>query len=107
MKFQAKVLPKSPTSIRGWTRLPEGVFQKGGLLLLWRWLWKDSFFAMEFLVRGATIYNEPGDLFLLKKLKRTNVKCCFIGFDLDTLVKAKKNLAEHIHMNAVKLNKAR
>lgn len=54
---------------------------------------------MEFLVRGADQYNEPGVCIAFEeetKKLTTNVRS--MGFDLDELVKRKKLLIDHVYI---------
>ena len=58
-----------------------------------------TLFAMEFLVRGATIYNEPGVFISFEETeKELTANVASLGFDLDDLVKHKKIWLEHIHV---------
>src|ERR1035441_712473 len=60
-QFQRKVLPKSPTSIHGLDEITGGGLPKGRPTLVCGGAGcGKTLFAMEFLVRGATQYNEPG-----------------------------------------------
>ncbi|MFZ1282155.1 MAG: ATPase domain-containing protein, partial [Ignavibacteriaceae bacterium] len=59
--FQRKTLPKSPTSIQGFDEITGGGLPKGRPTLVCGGAGcGKTLFAMEFLVRGATLYNEPG-----------------------------------------------
>ena len=54
---------------------------------------------MEFLVRGATQYNEPGVFISFEETERElTANVASLGFDLDGLVKKKKIWLEHIHV---------
>jgi circadian clock protein KaiC len=55
--------------------------------------------AAEFIVRGATEFNEPGVFMMFEENAQElseNVKS--LGFDLDTLVKKKKISLDHVHI---------
>lgn len=59
-----------------------------------------TLFAMEFIARGITQYNEPG-VFIAFEEKIDDLKKNFgsMGFDLDDLVKKKKLALDHIHID--------
>ena len=58
---QRKTLPKAPTSIQGFDEITEGGLPKGRpTLICGEAGCGKTLFAMEFIVRGAKIYNEPG-----------------------------------------------
>src|SRR5204863_452892 len=58
-----------------------------------------TLFAMEFLVRGATEYNEPGVFISFEETeKELTANVSSLGFDLDKLVKQKKIWLEHIRV---------
>ena len=55
--------------------------------------------AMEFLVRGATQYNEPGVFISFEETeKELTANVASLGFDLDNLIKSKKIWLEHVHV---------
>jgi circadian clock protein KaiC len=54
---------------------------------------------MEFLVRGATLYNEPGVFISFEETeKELTANVTSLGFNLDDLVANKKIWLEHIHV---------
>jgi circadian clock protein KaiC len=54
---------------------------------------------MEYLVRGATIYNEPGVFMAFEETERElTANVASLGFDLDNLIAKKMLLLEHIHI---------
>jgi circadian clock protein KaiC len=60
-EFQRKSLPKSLTSIQGFDEITGGGLPKGRPTLVCGGPGcGKTLFAMEFLVRGAMVYNEPG-----------------------------------------------
>jgi circadian clock protein KaiC len=66
-----------------------------------------TLFAMEFLVRGATVYNEPGVFVSFEETeKELTANVASIGFDLDSLVKRKKIWLEHIHVDRAELEQS-
>ena len=59
-----------------------------------------TLFAMEFVIRGVTDYNEPG-VFIAFEEKIEDLKKNFksIGFDLEDLIKKKKLVLDHIFID--------
>ena len=99
-KFQRKLLPKSLTSIQGFDEITEGGLPKGRPTLVCGGAGcGKTLFAMEFLVRGATIYNEPGVFIAFEETeKELAANVASLGFDLDHLIDRKKIWVEHIHV---------
>ena len=58
-----------------------------------------TLFGIEFLVRGATQFNEPG---VFMSFEETNeeltINVASLGFDLQTLIKNKKIALDHVHI---------
>lgn len=98
VQSQRKVLPKSPTSIQGLDEITGGGLPKGRPTLVCGGAGcGKTLFAMEFLVRGATLYNEPGVFISFEETeKELTANVASLGFDLDSLVERKKILLEHI-----------
>jgi len=97
-QVQRKVLPKSPTSIQGFDEITGGGLPKGRPTLVCGGAGcGKTLFAMEFLVRGATIYKEPGVFISFEETaKELTANVASLGFDLDKLVEQKKIWLEHI-----------
>ena len=97
---QRNVLPKSPTSIQGLDEITGGGLPKGRPTLVCGGAGcGKTLFAMEFLVRGATLYNEPGVFISFEETeKELTANVASLGFDLDSLVKHKKIWLEHIRV---------
>ena len=95
-----KVLPKSPTSIQGLDEITSGGLPTGRPTLVCGGAGcGKTLFAMEFLVRGATQYNEPGVFVSFEETeKELTANVASLGFDLATLVERKKLWLEHIHI---------
>jgi len=93
-------LPKSPTSIQGLDEITGGGLPKGRPTLICGGAGcGKTLFAMEFLVRGATLYNEPGVFISFEETeKELTANVASLGFDLDNLVKRNKIWLEHIHI---------
>jgi circadian clock protein KaiC len=100
LKFQRKTLPKSPTSIHGLDEITGGGLPKGRPTLVCGGAGcGKTLFAMEFLVRGATLYNEPGVFISFEETeKELTANVSSLGFDLESHVKHKKIWLEHIHI---------
>jgi circadian clock protein KaiC len=101
LKFQPKSLPKSPTSIQGLDEITGGGLPKGRPTLICGGAGcGKTLFAMEFLVRGATLYYEPGVFISFEETeKELTANVASLGFDLDKLVANKKIWLEHIHVD--------
>ncbi len=100
LRFHRKVLPKSPTSIQGLDEITGGGLPKGRPTLVCGGAGcGKTLFAMEFLVRGATDYNEPGVFLSFEETeKELTANVASLGFDLNSLVQQKKIWLEHIHV---------
>lgn len=94
-------LPKSPTSIQGLDQITGGGLPKGRPTLICGGAGcGKTLFAMEFLVRGATVYHEPGVFISFEETeKELTANVASLGFDLGQLVKNKKIWLEHIHVD--------
>ena len=97
---QRNVLPKSPTSIQGLDEITGGGLPKGRPTLVCGGAGcGKTLFAMEFLVRGATQYNEPGVFMSFEETeKELTANVASLGFDLNSLVERKKIWLEHIRI---------
>ena len=80
-------LPKAPTGIQGLDEITGGGFPRGRPTLICGSAGAGkTLLAMEFLVRGATEYNEPGVFMAFEETApelTQNVRS--LGFDLDEL----------------------
>jgi circadian clock protein KaiC len=103
-----KILPKSPTSIHGLDEITGGGLPKGRPTLICGGAGcGKTLFAMEFIVRGATEYNEPGVFISFEETeKELAANVASLGFDLDNLVKRKKIWLEHIHIERGELEQS-
>ncbi len=100
VQFQRTMLPKSPTSIKGFDEITFGGLPKGRTTLVCGGAGcGKTLFAMEFLVRGATQYNEPGVFVSFEETEEElTANVVSLGFDLDSLVARKKIFLMHIHI---------
>ena len=106
---QAKVKPKSsftqlaksPTGISGLDEITNGGLPKGRPTLVCGAAGcGKTLFAMEFLVRGATQFNEPGVFMSFEETAEelTN-NVASLGFDLDRLAASKRLLIDHVRVD--------
>ncbi|MFH0727653.1 MAG: circadian clock protein KaiC [Pseudomonadota bacterium] len=97
--FDAR-LEKSPTGISGLDEITNGGLPKGRPALVCGAAGcGKTLFAIEFLVRGATQYNEPGVFMSFEETAEelTN-NVASLGFDLNRLCASKKLLIDHVHI---------
>lgn len=102
------VLPKAPTSIHGLDEITGGGLPKGRPTLVCGGAGcGKTLFAMEFLVRGATQYKEPGVFISFEETeKELTANVASLGFDLESLVKQKKIWLEHIHVDRAEIEQS-
>jgi circadian clock protein KaiC len=95
-----KSLPKARTGIRGLDEITEGGFPAGRPTLVCGGAGcGKTLLAMEFLVRGATQYNEPGVFMAFEETgAELTDNVAALGFDLAALVEKKKLLLDHVHV---------
>lgn len=93
-------LPKAPTGIQGLDEITGGGFPRGRPTLICGSAGAGkTLLAMEFLVRGATEYNEPGVFMAFEETApelTQNVRS--LGFDLDELAKEKKLIIDFVRI---------
>ena len=91
-------LPKELTGISGFDEITRGGLPKGRPTLICGSAGAGkTLFAMEFLVRGATLFNEPGVFVSFEESDEelaTNVAS--LGFDLAELIAEKKLLLDYV-----------
>jgi circadian clock protein KaiC len=99
-KIFNNILPKSPTGIQGFDEITAGGLPKGRPTLVCGGAGcGKTLFGIEFLVRGATQFNESGVFMSFEETNEeltTNVAS--LGFDLDDLIKNKKIALDHVHI---------
>ena len=93
-------LPKAPTGIEGLDEITGGGLPKGRPTLICGGAGcGKTLMAMEFLVRGATEYNEPGVFMAFEEAaKDLSQNVASLGFDLDDLIKRKKLLIDFVYI---------
>lgn len=93
-------LPKSPTGIQGLDEITGGGFPRGRSTLICGGAGAGkTLLAMEFLIRGATTYKEPGVFIAFEETAEElaqNVRS--LGFDLDQLVQQKKMVVDFVRV---------
>src|ERR1051326_491201 len=84
--------PKAPTGIQGLDQITLGGLPKGRPTLVCGSAGcGKTLFGMEFLIRGATQFNEPGVFMAFEETEEDLAKNTFsLGFDLKHLVARKK-----------------
>jgi circadian clock protein KaiC len=100
LKTSNKNLQKSPTGIQGFDEITAGGLPKGRPTLVCGGAGcGKTLFGIEFLVRGATQFNEPG---VLMSFEETNeeiiINVASLGFDLDDLIANKKLTLDHVRV---------
>jgi circadian clock protein KaiC len=94
------VLEKVPTGIRGLDQVTHGGFPKGRTALVCGGPGAGkTLLGLEFLVRGALLYNEPGVCIAMEETAEelvTNVAS--LGHDLPALIRAKKLAIDYVHV---------
>jgi circadian clock protein KaiC len=93
-------IPKSPTGIQGLDEITGGGFPKGRPTLICGSAGcGKTLLAMEFLVRGATQFNEPGVFMAFEETAQDLTKnVASLGFDLKDLVARKKILLDYVYL---------
>ncbi len=94
------ILPKSPTSIQGLDEITGGGLPKGRPTLVCGGAGcGKTLLALEFLVHGATRYNEPGVFISFEETeKELTANVASLGFNFENLINRKKIWLEHVHV---------
>ena len=93
-------LPKAPTGIRGLDEVTEGGLPRGRPTLVAGGAGcGKTLLATEFLVRGATQFDEPGVLMSFEETAHELAdNVASLGFDLPALIAAKKLRIDHVRV---------
>jgi circadian clock protein KaiC len=93
-------LPKAPTGIQGLDEITGGGLPKGRPTLVCGGAGcGKTLLAMEFLVRGATQFNEPGVFMAFEETaKDLTQNVASLGFDLEDLVARKKIALDFVYV---------
>jgi circadian clock protein KaiC len=94
-------LPKALTGIQGFDEITGGGLPRGRPTLLSGGAGSGkTLFSLEFLVRGATQYNEPGVFISFEETLPDLAKnAASLGFDLNRLVADKKLFLDHVYIS--------
>jgi circadian clock protein KaiC len=94
------VLEKCPTGIRGFDEISSGGLPKGRpTLICGRAGCGKTVFAMEFLLRGATHYNEPGVFISFEETPKDLAQnFASLGYDLNAMIAGKLIAMDHIYI---------
>jgi circadian clock protein KaiC len=98
-------LEKAPTGITGFDEVTFGGVPKGRPTIVCGGPGcGKTMFAMEFLVRGVTQYNEPGVLMTFEETGEEITKnVASLGFDLKTLVARKKLMLDYVKVEPAEM----
>ena len=93
-------LPKAPTGIQGLDELTRGGLPRGRPTLVCGSAGcGKTVFGIEFLVRGATQFDEPGVLMAFEEtVEELTENVRSLGFDLDELVRQKKLALDYVRI---------
>jgi len=94
------VLEKVPTGIRGLDQVTHGGFPKGRTALVCGGPGTGkTLLGLEFLARGALLYNEPGVCIALEETSEELVtNMASLGYDLPALVKSNRLAIDYVHI---------
>jgi len=101
-------LLKTPTGIKGLDEITHGGLPQGrATLICGSTGCGKTLLAMEFLVRGATQFNEPG-VFMCFEEKSEELQQNFLslGFDLNELVEKNLLTIDHVHLEPSEIEEA-
>src|SRR4051794_3918326 len=100
--------PKTPTGVDGLDEITNGGFPKGRPTLICGSAGcGKTLLSMQFLIKGAIEYKEPGVFMSFEETVQdlvTNVKS--LGFDLEKLVKSKKLVIDHVRVERSEIEEA-
>jgi len=103
-----KQLPKSPTGIQGLDEITGGGLPKGRPTLICGSAGcGKTLLAMEFLVRGATQFNEPGVFMAFEETAKDLTKnVASLGFDLKDLIARKKIVLDFVYLEPSEIDES-
>ena len=99
-RISSKTLPKALTGIQGLDEITGGGLPRGRPTLISGGAGSGkTLFGLEFLVRGATQFNEPGVFMSFEEtIPDLTKNAASLGFDLDRLVADKKLFLDHVYI---------
>lgn len=100
-KLKTDTFQKSATGINGFDQITNGGLPKGRPTLICGDAGSGkTVFSIEFIVKGATEYNEPGVFVAFEeKSEELAVNVASLGFDLKKLISDKKIKIDHIQID--------
>ena len=108
LKPRSRELPKCPTGIQGLDEITGGGFPRGRPTLVCGGAGcGKTMLAIEFLVRGAVQFGEPGVLVTFEESAEEltqNVRS--LGFDLDELAEQEKLVIDHVRVERNEIEEA-
>src|SRR5687767_13787307 len=95
-----ETLPKAPTGIQGLDEITGGGLPSGRPTLICGGAGAGkTLLGVEFLVRGALQYNEPGVFISFEEtIPDLTKNAASLGFDLRRLIADKKLFVDHVHV---------
>jgi len=95
-----RALAKTPTGISGFDEITRGGLPKGRPALICGGAGcGKTLFSVEFLVRGAREFNEPGVLLAFEETPEELARnVASLGFDLNQLIRQKKMVVDYVHI---------
>ena len=93
-------LPKCPTGIQGLDEITSGGLPRGRPTLVCGGAGcGKTLLAVEFLVRGAVQFDEPGVMMAFEETeKELKANVSSLGFDMDGLVRRNKIVVDYVHI---------
>jgi circadian clock protein KaiC len=100
IKNNSPLLPKTPTGITGLDQITGGGIPKGRpTLVCGEAGCGKTLLSIEFIVRGATQFDEPGVFMAFEeRAEELQVNVASLGFDLKKLQDEKKIRIDHVHV---------
>jgi circadian clock protein KaiC len=107
-KSQGPALKKTRTGINGFDEITLGGLPKGRPSLVCGSAGcGKTLFSLEFLIRGAIEFNEPGVFISFEEKERDLIEnVASLGFDLKKLIAQKKILVDHIRVDRNEIEEA-
>ncbi|RYG22077.1 MAG: circadian clock protein KaiC [Chitinophagaceae bacterium] len=101
----SKELAKTPTGIIGVDEITLGGLPTGRPTLICGEAGAGkTLFSIEFIVKGALLYNEPGVFMAFEeKAEELKTNVASLGFDLDSLEKGKKVKIDYVHIDRTEI----
>ncbi len=101
-------IPKSPTGIQGLDEITGGGLPKGRTTLITGSAGcGKTLLAMEFLVRGAMQFNEPGVFIAFEETAKDLTKnVASLGFDLKDLIARKKIVVDYVYLESSEIKES-